>query len=136
MGGRIEQRLVLVLAVQLDQPVRQVLERAGGGQRAVDERAAAPLRRDLAANEQFLAAAFETGLDRRRVLAGAHEIARRASAEQQADGFDEDRLPCPGFASQDVQAGVELDFDGVDHREMPNAQEAKHVKRTRTPIVT
>ena len=37
MRGRIEQRLVLVLAVQLDQAGRQVLQRAGGGEGAVDE---------------------------------------------------------------------------------------------------
>jgi len=43
MLGRIEQLLVLVLPVQLDEPVRQVLERGRGGQRAVDERAAPAL---------------------------------------------------------------------------------------------
>ena len=49
----IEQLLVLVLPVELDQPVRQVLERRRGGQRAVDEGAAPALRRDFAANDQL-----------------------------------------------------------------------------------
>ena len=58
----IEERLVLVLPVQLDEPPGQILERAGGRERAVDERAAASLRRDLATNQQLFAAAFEDAL--------------------------------------------------------------------------
>ena len=70
------------------------------------------------------------------VLAGADEVARGAAAEQQADGLDEDRLAGAGLARQDVQAGVELDLDRVDDREVPDAQEAEHAERARTPIVT
>ena len=136
MRRRVEQRLVLVLAVQFDEAIGQVLQRAGRRERAVDERAAAPLRRDLAADEQFLAVAFEDRFDRRGVLAGAHEVSRRPPAEEQADGLDEDRLPGPGFAREHVQAGVEFDLDRVNHREVLNAQEAEHGKMARTPIVT
>jgi hypothetical protein len=74
MRRRIEQRLVLMLTMQLDQPRRQIFQRAGGRQRPVVERAAAPQRGDLAAHQQFFPAAFEDGLDRRRLLAGADEI--------------------------------------------------------------
>ena len=104
MRRRIEQRLVLVLAVELDEAAGQLLERAGGRERAVDERAAAPLRGDLAADEQLLAAALEDGLDGGGVLAGADEVARGAAAEQQSDGLDENRLAGAGLAGQDVEA--------------------------------
>ena len=104
------------------------MQRAGGRQRAVDERAAAALRGDLAADEQLFAAALEDRFDGRGVLAGADEVARGAAAEQQADGLDEDRLAGAGFAGQDVQAGVELDLDRVDDREVLDAKEAEHRK--------
>ena len=83
---------------------------------------------DLAPDQQLFPAALEDGLDGRGVLAGAHEVARRPSAEQKADRLHEDRLPRAGFAGQDVQAGVELDLDRVDHREVLDAQEAKHAE--------
>ena len=50
---------------------------------AVDERAAAALRGDLAADEQLLAAVLEDRLDRGGFLAGPDEVARGASAEEQ-----------------------------------------------------
>ena len=137
--GRIEQGLVLVLSVQLDQAIRELLERAGGGERAVDEGAAAPLGGDLAPDEQLFPAVLEDRFDRRGVLAGAHQVARGASPEQQADGFDEDRLAGAGLAGQDVEAGVEFDLDRVNHRKVLNAQEAKHGEASemaRTPMVT
>ena len=63
-----------------------------------------------------------------RVLAGADEVARRAAAEQQADGLDQDRLAGAGLAGQDVEAGVELDLDRVDDREVRDAEEAEHAE--------
>ena len=66
---------------------------------------------------------------------GADEVGRRAAAEEQADRFDEDRLAGAGFAGEDVEAGLELDLDGVDDREVADAEEAKH-RKARTPIVT
>ena len=79
MGRGIEQGLVLVLPVQLDQTPGQILERAGRGERAVDEGAAASLGRDFAANQQLLPAAVENRFDGRRVLPRSHEVARRSS---------------------------------------------------------
>ena len=62
------------------------------------------------------------------VFAGADQVARRAAAEQQADRFDQDRLAGAGLAGQDVEAGVELDLDRVDDREVLDAEEAEHRK--------
>ena len=106
----------------------RLLQGAGRGQRAVDERAAAALRGDLAPHQQLFPAALEDRFDGRGVFAGADEVAGRAPAEQQADRLDENGLAGAGFAGQDVQAGVELDLDRVDDREVPDAQEAKHAK--------
>ena len=121
---------MLVLAVQLDQARRELLERADGGEVAVDERAAASLRRDFATDDELLAVGgFEDGFDIRRIFASSNEVSRRASAEEQADGFDEHRLAGARFAGQDVQARAELDFDRVDHGQSSDAQEAKHEKK-------
>ena len=49
----VEELLMFVLAVQFDEAVREVLEGRGRGERAVDERAAAALRRDLAPHDQI-----------------------------------------------------------------------------------
>src|SRR5207244_6275738 len=55
MRRRIEQRLMFVQAVQIDETPRELLERSGGRERAVDERAAPALRRNLPAHHQLLA---------------------------------------------------------------------------------
>ena len=47
----VEQRLVLMLSVELDQPAGQVAQGHRGGQRAVDERPAPALDRYLASND-------------------------------------------------------------------------------------
>ena len=65
-------------------------------------------------------------LDRRELLAGPHQVARRAGAEQQADGLDEDRLAGAGLARQHGEAGVELDLEPLDDGEMLDAQIAQH----------
>ena len=72
---RIEQRLMLVLPVQLDQARGQLFQRAGCGESAVDEGAAPALCGDLAANEDFVAAVLENGFNGRDVFARTNQIA-------------------------------------------------------------
>ena len=127
MLGGIEQLLMFVLAVQLDQPIRQILERRGGGQRAVDEGAAAALRGDLAAHDQLAAVfGFEDRFDGGDVFAGANQILRGASAEQQADRLDEDGLAGAGLAGQDVERLFKIDGDRLDDRKVADGQVADH----------
>ena len=116
---RIEQLLMLVLAVKLDEAIREILERGRGRERAVDERAAAALRRDLAPDDQLAAVfGFEDRFDGREVFAGANEVLGRASAEQEADGFDEDRFAGAGLARQDVERVFKVDGHRLDDREV------------------
>src|SRR5262249_48738527 len=135
VGRGIQQRLVLVLSVQLDQAVGQFLERAGCGERTVHKRATSPLCGDLPPDEEVLASALEDRFYRRCVLACANEIAGGATTEQQPDSLDENRLSRTGFACQDVQAGVEFHLDRIDDRQMSNAQKAEHGETTGTPMV-
>ncbi len=132
MALRIEQRLVLVLPVQLDERRCLVAERRGRDERVVDERAAAPLRVDVAADDQrpVEPAVGHVELSpatlRALCLARADEVGRGAAAHEQADRLDEHRFACPGFAGQDVQARLEFDLDRIDDGEVLNAKEAKH----------
>ena len=91
---------------------------------------------DLAADDDFAAVgAFEDGLNRRGVFAGADEVGAGAAADEQVDGLDEHGLARAGFAGEDVEARFELDLESVDDRQVAHAEKAKHVE-TGTPIVS
>ncbi len=130
MLRRVEKLLVLVLSVKLDERVRQRPEIAGGGQRAVDERAAAALRGDLATDDQLVTLSrFKHGLDRCEVFAGPDQVLSRPAAQQQADGANQNGLAGPCLAGEDVERLFKLDRDRLDHREVPDGEEANHAKR-------
>src|SRR3954464_3661803 len=128
MRRRVEQRLVLVLPLQLHKAGRQILQRPGCGEGSVHEGAASALAADLTPDEELIASALEDRFDRGAVLTRPDEIAGRPSAEQQADRLDEYGLPRPGFAGQDVQTGIELHLDRIDDCEPFDTQEAEHLK--------
>ncbi len=90
VGQWVEQRLVLMLPVQLHQPRRQIAQRGRRGERAVDEGPASSLAGELAADDDLGAAMFEDRFNRRVRLAGAHEVGGGAAAEQQPHGFHHD----------------------------------------------
>ena len=125
--ARIEQLLVFVLAMQFDQPVGEVLECAGGGQRSGDEGPAAALRGDFAADDDLLPpSVFEDGFDGGQLLAGADQILRGAAAEEEPDGFDEDGFAGAGLARQDVERLFKVDGDRLDDRQVANGEIANH----------
>ena len=67
---RIEQRLVLVLPVQIDQRSDRFAQRRGGDQLSVEEGAAPALGRDFTSDDQLLAGGrVEDRLDYRRFFA-------------------------------------------------------------------
>src|SRR5262245_38688523 len=122
---------MLVLSVQLDQTVSQLPEGSGSGERAVNERSAPPLARDLPADNYLRRiGGLEDCLDRGLRLAGSDQISRGARSQKEAYGLDEDGLSCSRFTSEDVEAWLELDLDRLDHGEVANAKQAKHVGGT------
>ncbi len=93
--GRFEQRLMIVLSVQIEQCRAELSQRARRRERIVDERAASSLRRDFAPDDHFGAVRpFEHGLNNREVLAGPHQVRAGPAADEQVDGLDEHRS-CP-----------------------------------------
>jgi len=140
-----QQRLVLVLAVQIHQQPPQLAQQGGGGGGAVHPGAAAPLGGHLALEHEHAVidldsplvqqpghlvapVHLEHALDGRALLARAHHVARRALAQQQRQRADDDRLPRPRLAGQDVQSRAELDGESIDQREVPDAQLGEHLQ--------
>ena len=126
----IEQRLMLVLTVQLDKASRQVPKRSSGGKRTVDEGSAASLAGDLPADDDLAATVLKNRFDGGVGLAGSNEVGRGAPAEQKPHGFHDDRLARSGLAGENVEARLELDLDGLNHREVADAQKAEHTSGT------
>ena len=81
---------MFMLAMNLHEAGRQILERPGRRQVAVDERATPALRRDLAADQQVATIGLENRFNGGGVGAGTDEVAGRPAAEQQADCLHED----------------------------------------------
>jgi hypothetical protein len=131
---RIEQHLVLVLSVQLDESVREFAQRSRRRERIVHEGPAATLCRDLAADDHLAAVDLEDGLNAGGIGARAHQVARRPPAEKEADRLDQDRLARARLASEDVQAGLELDLDLIDDREIADRQVPQHAWRGETGV--
>jgi biopolymer transport protein TolQ len=122
----IEQRLMLVLAVQLHEPSGQVLERRRGGQCPADEGSTPPLGRDLPADDDLLSVVFENRLDGGHVLAGTDQILRGSPAEEKPDGFHEDGLAGAGFAGENVERLFKFNRHRLDDRKVSNSQITNH----------
>src|SRR5205814_3633873 len=97
----------------------------------VDERAAAPLAADLAADDQLPPVRLlEEGFNGGVRLARANQISGGARAEQQRDGFDQNGFAGARLPRQHVEPGVELDLHGLDDRQVADAEETQHARGT------
>ncbi len=142
MGRRVDQRALVVLAVNLHQRRAERAQHLDADRLVVDERAGAAVGHLHAAQDQFV-------LDRnvivrqqrpRRVrgrqiegrrhlpLLGAlaHQRGVAAGAERQREGIEQDRLAGPGLAGQDRKAGGEIDVEPVDQDDVADREPGKH----------
>ena len=141
-----QQRMLLVLSIDLDQRRADLAEALHGGEFAVDRDArASTALGDDPAHEQLATAAvafargefrhcgfafeFEQPLDDRFFLTGANHFGRRARAEQQSERAQDDRFAGAGFARQHVEAGAELEIGFLDDREVADVQFEQHRAR-------
>jgi hypothetical protein len=53
-----------------------------------------------------------------------NEVGGGSRAEQEPDGFHEDRLSCPGLAGENVEAWLELDLNRLNHSEVADTKQA------------
>jgi hypothetical protein len=131
---RRQQRLVRVLAVQIDQRRAKFNERAHCGRPAVD----IPTRTADCGDQPFdhhLAARgrrkVESPRDSRRFGARADPHRVDAAAEQRVDRVDDERFACTGLARYRDQAPRELKVEGIDHAHISHAEFDQHC---RSPI--
>ncbi len=142
LGVGVEQRLGLVLAVEIHQQRAELAEHRGGGRAAVHPRPRAALGRDLAPHDQpsvleieaegfdplagDLVDPLERALDDGLRGAGTHAAAGGALAEQQRERIHQHGLPRPGLAGEDVEAGAEMEGDVGDGGEVADAELGDH----------
>ncbi len=149
------QRLMRVLAVQVDQAFADVGELGQRRRATVDVRTASSLRIEHAAQQQrsFVGeilrgepraqfrrlVAVELGGDFGSVGARTQLPRLEAIAEQQRQRVEQDRFAGARFAGQHGEAGPELDLECLDDGEIANGKQAKHrfvVRRqTRAPPI-
>ena len=147
LRARVEQRLMLVLAVDVDEQTAEKLEVLQRRGLAVDERARAAVGADHAAQRALrplVEAALPKPVDRRvprwavelhadlRALgARAHGARVGAIAEREAERVHEDRLAGAGLAGHHAEAARELELDLVDDRVVPDLDQAQHSSQPR-----
>ena len=138
----VEQRLGLVLSVQVHQQGAELRQDRGRRRAAVHPRARAAFGRDLAAHHhspvlhieaegldpqpgrrvEALERAFDDGL----ACPGTDLPAGRALAQQQRQRVHQHRLPGTGLAGEHVEAGAEVEGDIGDGGEVADAELGEH----------
>ena len=140
---RTHERLVRMLAMDVDQPLSDLAELLNRRGRAVDECPRAPAPVHDSAQEQPALVALEGALgepgahrrqpldrelgDHLRALAsGANHGGIRAPAERKLQGVDEDRFPRAGLPGERGETPLELEFERVDDREIADRKVDQH----------
>ena len=144
MAGGPEERLVLVLAVDLDQRLAELLEERQRRVRVVQEHSPAAAPHELAPHDELavlerdavvlkkrdhgaLPGSVEDGFDGGGLGAGPDRLGGlRPLAEQQRQGVDENRLPRPRLAGEHVQARPERDGQRLDDGEVTDPELSEH----------
>ena len=146
LAGGVQERLVLVRAVDIHQPLAQGGEDAQRRWGAVDELAVRARAGEGALQEELVVRArfktvllqerlerraeagdVEGGLDRATVAAAANEGAVRPLAQGEVEGANEDGLAGAGLARNDVVAGLQLERQVGHEGEVLDAQGRQHV---------
>ncbi len=139
----MEEKDMIVLPVDVDEPRPELAEPPHRDKDAVDEGLARALVGDRALDDELAVLRLgkpgqidgqsgdvKDGLDQGLALARPDEIGGALVALNEADGVDDNGLARAGLAGQDGEAGVEVDLEVLDRRQIPDAQELDHVVRT------
>ncbi len=123
----IEQRLVGVLAVEVDQVDTARRQLAGGGEATVDVRTAPAVARNHPREHGLGAASIqEAAFDPRFGSAVAHECRVGTTADEQLDRLDQQRLAGAGLAGDGGQAGAEHQVEIGDDPEIDDVELHEH----------
>ncbi len=142
-------KLLIVLSVNIAQERRQILQQRHRYRPAAHERARFSARQNLALDQQFPVFHFQArGLQQaphrrlvphlknsrhpRPALAGANHLRRRPSAQQQPQRIHHNRFPAARLPGQQIQARMKMDAQPLHHRIVLNHQLEQHSK----PIIS
>ena len=118
----VEEARLLVLAVDLDERADGSASRAAVTAPVVEPRRRAPAGADFARRDQRLRHSVEQRLDPRRLGPMPDERRVGARPERQSERIDQQALPGPGLAGQDIQPGLELEPQPLDQREVAHGE--------------
>ena len=142
MRGRIHQRALVVLAMDLDQGYSQRLQRLraerliiGEGARAAIGKLHAPqnelvFSRKFVLRHQRAHRVCRRQLERRRHLpvlcALTHQRSVAARPERKREGVEQDRFPCARLTREHREAGGKFDIKPVDQDDVTNREPGQH----------
>ena len=148
---RLQERLMRVLAVNVDQHAAHILQLRRRHGNAVHPTAGAARRIDRAAQEHFVTISgermiFEPKPERFRHAEGcgevrlggafAYDVRVGPGAQDEAESVDQDRLPGTGFTGQHREAGRELHVERLDDHEVPKREREQHREPPHSPPET
>ena len=144
-----QQRLGLVLAVQINEQTADLAQHTDRHRRPVHPRARLALTQHFALQDQPAllqldaeggkgrqqvtvdgGREFERPLDDRFVRTRAHDVGRRPLAEQEGEGIDDHRFAGAGFAGENVEAWLERQCHVGDHGEIADPELRQHLDLT------
>ncbi len=131
LDALIEEPLLIVLAMDLDEPADGLGQACRGDRFVVEAGGRAPLGRDLADDDQRLRAAVEQGLDPGRRGAVPDEPGVGAGAEGQAERVDQQALPGAGLPGDDVESLAKLEPEPVDEGQVGDGELEQPSRRAR-----
>ncbi len=142
VGRHVDQRALVVLAVNLDQRGAQRLQGLRAHRLIIDEGAGAAVAELHAAENQLVLGGNVVGGDQRAhgmavgqlergrhlPLLGAvtHQRHVAARAERKGEGVEQDRLARAGLAGEHRQAGREIDVEPVDQDDVAYREPGQH----------
>ena len=123
----VEQRLMLMLTVEVDEVPRDLPQVGIRGQHTIDERPTAPVSRDVAPNRHFRAIrCLEDRLHESALLASPDQVRIGTRPRQQSNRANDDGFPRSSLTRQHVKPRTKLDLECIDDGEPMNAQIPNH----------
>ena len=143
----VQKPAIIMLTMQFDQQVRQVAQHIGTGAAVVDPGGLAPVGGGGDAAQDQLIPGNNTHVGQKRagamvgrqVKAGrhfalfcalAHQIGAPAPTQNEPQTVQQDRLACPGFAGQHIQAGLKHQIQPINDQHVADFKGSQHQART------
>ena len=131
LHGRGEQRLMIVLAVEVHEGGTDLGQLGDGGETPVDVGPAAALGRNDASDHHLAVPGDEASLDHRLLRSGSDDRGVGAAAHQELDGRHQQGLARPRLTRERGHPAVEHEGELVDDAELENPQLDQHQRSER-----